>query len=64
VTIIAGATACHLLQRRQLSLPASAIEKMLFPDQATLEREETRRWDLTEDHWDLPIRQTDPNASE
>ena len=27
-------------------------------------REETRRWDLTEDHRDLPIRQTDPNAGE
>jgi hypothetical protein len=43
---------------------ASAIEKTLFPDQALMKREESRRWDLTEDHWDLPIRQTDPNASE
>jgi hypothetical protein len=41
---------------------ASAIEKMLFPDQAAMNRDEGRRWDLTEDHWDLPIRQTDPNA--
>jgi len=40
-----------------------ALEKQLFPDQATLKREETRRWDLTEVHWDLPIRQIDPNAS-
>lgn len=39
-----------------------ALEKELFPDQATLKREETRRWDLTELHWDLPIRQIDPNA--
>ncbi len=43
---------------------ASAIEKELFSDQAAMKREETRRWDLTEDHWDLPIRQTDPNAAE
>jgi hypothetical protein len=43
---------------------ASSIEKELFPDQAAMQREETRRWDLTEDHWDLPIRQTDPNAAE
>ena len=43
---------------------ASAIETELFPDQAAMKREETRRWDLTEDHWDLPIRQTDPNAAE
>ena len=41
---------------------AGAIEKQLFPDQDTMKREETRRWDLTEDHWDLPIRQTDPKA--
>lgn len=39
-----------------------AIEKQLFPDQATMKREETHRWDLTELHWDLPIRQIDPNA--
>ncbi|MEQ1886660.1 MAG: hypothetical protein ABL967_16475 [Bryobacteraceae bacterium] len=42
---------------------ASAIEKQLFPDQATLKREEQRRWELTEVHWDLPIRQVDPNAN-
>jgi hypothetical protein len=39
-----------------------AIEKQLFPDQETMKREETRRWDLTELHWDLPIRQIDPNG--
>jgi hypothetical protein len=39
-----------------------AIEKQLFPDQATMKREENRRWELTEVHWDLPIRQIDPNA--
>jgi len=41
---------------------ASAIEKVLFPNQAAMKQEEERRWDLTEDHWDLPVRQTDPNA--
>jgi hypothetical protein len=40
----------------------AAIEKQLFPDQETMKREETRRWDLTQLHWDLPIRQIDPNA--
>lgn len=39
-----------------------AIERKLFPDQATLKREETRRWELTEVHWDLPIRQIDPST--
>jgi len=43
---------------------ASAIGRQLFPDRAALTREETRRWDLTEDHWDLPIRQNDPNTPE
>ena len=42
---------------------AAAIEKQLFPDQETFRREELQRWDLTEDHWDLPIRQIDPNAA-
>src|ERR1700678_2192702 len=40
------------------------VEKQLFSDQAKLKREEQRRWELTEVHWDLPIRQIDPNASE
>jgi hypothetical protein len=45
------------------SSKASAISKQLFPDQATLKREEQQRWELTENHWDLPIRQIDPNAA-
>jgi hypothetical protein len=40
------------------------VEKQLFPDQATMKREEQRRWELTEVHWDLPIRQIDPNVAE
>lgn len=40
----------------------STVEKQLFPDQETMKREELRRWELTEVHWDLPIRQMDPNA--
>jgi len=43
---------------------AAAIEKQLFPDQAKMKREEQRRWELTEVHWDLPIRQLDPNAAD
>jgi hypothetical protein len=31
------------------------IAKQLFPDQATFKREENRRWELTTNHWDLPI---------
>jgi hypothetical protein len=38
------------------------VTKQLFPDQATLNREENRRWELTEAHYDLPIRIIDPNG--
>ena len=31
------------------------VAKQLFPDQATYKREENRRWELTANHWDLPI---------
>ncbi len=46
------------------SSQGSRVEKQLFPDQAKMKREEQRRWELTEVHWDLPIRQIDPNAVE
>ena len=46
------------------SSQGSNVEKQLFPDQAKTKREEQRRWELTEVHWDLPIRQMDPNATE
>jgi hypothetical protein len=38
------------------------VEKQLFPDQATMKREENRRWELTEGHYDLPIRIIDPDG--
>ena len=31
------------------------VAKQLFPDQATFTRDENRRWELTANHWDLPI---------
>ena len=31
------------------------IARQLFPDQETFTREENRRWELTTNHWDLPI---------
>jgi hypothetical protein len=40
------------------------VEKQLFPDQAKMKHEEQRRWELTEVHWDLPIRQINPNSVE
>jgi hypothetical protein len=35
------------------------ITAQLFSDDATRKREENRRWELTTNHWDLPIYQVD-----
>jgi hypothetical protein len=35
------------------------ITDALFPDAKTRKREENRRWELTANHWDLPIYQVD-----
>ncbi|MFI5151817.1 MAG: hypothetical protein ACHQET_00700 [Chitinophagales bacterium] len=45
------------------STHASEIEKQLFPDLTTFRTEEARRWELTANHWDLPIHLADPHAS-
>ena len=41
------------------SLHEDEVTLQMFPDTATLKREENRRWELTENHWDLPIYQVD-----
>jgi hypothetical protein len=40
----------------------SEVEKQLFPDQPAMKRGENRRWELTEAHYDLPIKIIDPNG--
>lgn len=40
------------------------VEKSLFPDVESRKREENRRWELTANHWDLPIHEIDPHATE
>jgi hypothetical protein len=35
------------------------IARTLFRDAATRKHDENRRWELTENHWDLPIYQVD-----
>jgi hypothetical protein len=40
------------------------IARQLFSDQATFQREENRRWELTTNHWDLPIHQVNLNTNE
>jgi hypothetical protein len=37
------------------------VERALFPDQAAEAKEDQRRWELTLNHWDLPIRVADPH---
>lgn len=40
------------------------VARQLFPDQATFKQEENRRWALTSNHWDLPIRVVNLDAAE
>jgi hypothetical protein len=40
------------------------VAKQLFPDQATFKQEENRRWELTANHWDLPIHVVKIDAAE
>jgi hypothetical protein len=40
------------------------IARQLFTDQATFRREENRRWELTTNHWDLPIHEVNLKADE
>ena len=40
------------------------IAKQLFPDQEAFAREENRRWELTTNHWDLPIHVVNLNAAD
>ena len=42
----------------------SDVAKQLFPDQEAFHRDENRRWELTTNHWDLPIHQVDLNSTE
>ncbi len=38
---------------------SSALIKQLYPDQETYKREEQRRFEILEAHWDLPIKDMD-----
>lgn len=39
------------------------VAKQLFPDQVKFKSEENRRWELTTNHWDLPIHVVNLEAS-
>ncbi len=37
--------------------PEAAIVKRLYPDAATFRREESRRFEILDAHWDIPLRE-------
>lgn len=41
---------------------SAALSKQLYPDQETYKKEEQRRFEILEAHWDLPIKDVDLNA--
>jgi hypothetical protein len=41
------------------SFDSSGIIKQLYPDQETYKKEEQRRFEILEGHWDLPIKEVD-----
>ncbi len=41
---------------------SAALIKQLYPDQETYKREEQRRFEILEAHWDLPIKDVDLDA--
>jgi hypothetical protein len=41
---------------------SSALIKQLYPDQETYKKEEQRRFEILDAHWDLPIKDVDLEA--
>lgn len=41
---------------------SSTIIKQLYPDQEIYKKEEQRRFEILDAHWDLPIKDADPDA--
>src|SRR5258707_5516866 len=41
---------------------SSALVKQLYPDQETYKKEEQRRFEILDAHWDLPIKDADLDA--
>jgi hypothetical protein len=40
----------------------AALQKQMYPDQETFQREEQRRFEILDAHWDLPIKTVDLDA--
>ena len=39
--------------------PEEALQRQLFPDQAQFKKEEQRRFEILDGHWDLPVKAVD-----
>jgi len=39
-----------------------ALQKQMYPDQETFQREEQRRFEILDGHWDLPVKTVDLEA--
>ena len=46
---------------RAMEGDASELIRQLYPDQAAFKREEARRFEILEAHWDLPIVEVEPD---
>jgi len=40
----------------------AALQKQMYPDQETFQREEQRRFEILDAHWDLPVKVVDLDA--
>jgi len=40
----------------------AGLQKQMYPDQDTFQREEQRRFEILDSHWDLPVRSMDLDA--
>lgn len=49
-----------IFRNQEASTHGGEIESQLFPDQELFKKEESRRWELTTNHWDLPLKIVDP----
>jgi hypothetical protein len=45
---------------RSMEGDSAELKRQLYPDQATFKREEERRFEIVEAHWDLPITNVEP----
>jgi hypothetical protein len=44
------------------SFDEAALQKQMYPDQETFQREEQRRFEILDAHWDLPVKPMDLDA--